>query len=329
MADKPSRALVIYGDGRASLLSPSHVHLHSFASRASCGFLSLRTPPPGECENDRMVRELAQLLDAYDFYTARNGQHYETDADANLKESSISTISQRFMGLRAAIITVCPNVKSFARELGFSVLEIDELITQCDPSNNHFQEIPEEFAIASELLKLLGFLGGRVLEKSEFDLLILHIKTSERSKDPKEKMVSDTGVDWLNKLVGGIMQATEPGLDISSRLHFSIILSYGTVSAREDHYPFIWTPGTETNSDLSFLHPRQSYTMKGGNTLNDIRHHHPMLIAQWQERVTRWDMVREFSFKEFREHGGNLAILADRFLHEVAFKLWKAPKYGA
>ncbi|ONK74521.1 uncharacterized protein A4U43_C03F7230 [Asparagus officinalis] len=28
-------------------------------------------------------------------------------------------------------------------------------------------------------------------------------------------------------------------------------------------------------------------------------------------------------------YGVNLAILADRFLHEVAFKLWKAPKYGA
>lgn len=75
------------------------------------------------------------------------------------------TISQRFMGLRAALITICPNVKSFARELGFSVLEIDEVITQSDPSNKHLQEVPEEFAIASELLKLLGFSEGRVLEK--------------------------------------------------------------------------------------------------------------------------------------------------------------------
>ncbi|KAG1330598.1 hypothetical protein COCNU_02G005660 [Cocos nucifera] len=329
MADKPSRALVIYGDGYASLLSPSHVLLHSFASRASCGFLSLRTPPSGESENDRMVRELAQLLDAYDCYRARNGQHHEADADVNLKESPMPTISQRFMGLRAALITICPNVKSFARELGFSVLEIDVLITPRDPSNKHLQEVPEAFAIASELLKLLGFSEGRVLEKSEFDLVILHIKTSERSKDTKEKMISDTGVDWLNNLVSGIMQATEPRLDISSCLHFSIILSYGTVTATEDQYSFILNSGTETNSDLSRVQPRQSYTMKGGNTLNGIRHHHPMLIAQWQEGVTRRDMVREFSFKEFREHGGNLAILADRFLHEVAFKLWKAPKYGA
>ena len=29
------------------------------------------------------------------------------------------------------------------------------------------------------------------------------------------------------------------------------------------------------------------------------------------------------------QHGGNLTIPADRLLHEIAFKLWKAPKYGA
>jgi len=40
-------------------------------------------------------------------------------------------------------------------------------------------------------------------------------------------------------------------------------------------------------------------------------------------------MVEAFSFKDFKEHGGNLVIPADRFLHEVAFKVWKAPKYGA
>ncbi|KNA20464.1 hypothetical protein SOVF_051640 [Spinacia oleracea] len=40
-------------------------------------------------------------------------------------------------------------------------------------------------------------------------------------------------------------------------------------------------------------------------------------------------MAQEFSFNEFKENCGNLAIAADRFLHEMVFKLWKAPKYGA
>ncbi|KAG0493426.1 hypothetical protein HPP92_004420 [Vanilla planifolia] len=52
-------------------------------------------------------------------------------------------------------------------------------------------------------------------------------------------------------------------------------------------------------------------------------------MAQWQEGVTRRDKVQAFSFEEFKENGANLAMLSDHFLHEIAFKLWKAPKYGA
>jgi hypothetical protein len=29
------------------------------------------------------------------------------------------------------------------------------------------------------------------------------------------------------------------------------------------------------------------------------RNHHPMLLAQWQEGVTRSDLAKEFSFEEF------------------------------
>jgi hypothetical protein len=46
MADKPSRALVLYGDGLARFIDPSHNHLHTLASKASCGFLTLPNAPP-------------------------------------------------------------------------------------------------------------------------------------------------------------------------------------------------------------------------------------------------------------------------------------------
>ncbi|EPS58172.1 hypothetical protein M569_16645 [Genlisea aurea] len=54
-----------------------------------------------------------------------------------------------------------------------------------------------------------------------------------------------------------------------------------------------------------------------------------MLVAQYQEGVTRFDAAESFSFREFVHRSGSLVIPADRFIHEVAFKLWKAPKYGA
>uniref|UniRef100_A0A0A9DN56 Uncharacterized protein n=1 Tax=Arundo donax TaxID=35708 RepID=A0A0A9DN56_ARUDO len=69
--------------------------------------------------------------------------------------------------------------------------------------------------------------------------------------------------------------------------------------------------------------------MKAGHALGDVRLHHPILLAQWQDGVTRVDLAKGFSFDEFMKCGGNLAMLSERFLHEVAFKLWKAPKYGA
>ncbi|ONK66915.1 uncharacterized protein A4U43_C06F13430 [Asparagus officinalis] len=315
MADKPSRALVIYGDGCASSVSPSHSNLHSFASLASCGFLSLRD----ETRNDRVISDLAQLLDAYDIYKSNNEKHGEADADVNQKELQLQNITERFMGLRAAIFTKCPNVRSFASKLGFTILELNELT----------KEDPDDATAAAKVLQLLGFSGGNVLEKCEFDLVFLHIINSAKPKDQKEKPVISRDVDWLNKLVGRIMQTAQLGSSIASRLHFSIVLSFLTVSEDLDRYSLNVNSSIEKNSDLYLLRPRQSYTMKGGKILNDIRHHHPMLIAQWQEGVTRKDLSKAFSFREFKEYGVNLAILADRFLHEVAFKLWKAPKYGA
>lgn len=314
MADKPSRALVIFGDGCASLVSPSHSNLHSFASRASCGFLSLRDPHAPEAENDRAIRELAQLLDAYDLYISMNERNGESDV-ASQKELSLQKVSERFMGLRAAMFTKGPSVRSFASNLGFTVFELDELSESDEPSD--------------ELLQLLGFSGGDVLDKCEFDLVFVHILISEKPKDRKEKLAISTGVDWINELVGGIMQTALLGSCIASRLHFSIVLSYGAVSEGAEEFSLTLNSSKETDSDLYLLRPRQSYTMRGGKILNDIRHHHPVLIAQWQDGVTRKDLAKTFSFNEFKEYGGNLAILADRFLHEVAFKLWKAPKYGA
>ncbi|XP_043708451.1 uncharacterized protein LOC122657718 [Telopea speciosissima] len=309
MADKPSRGLVLYGDGLAHLISPSHTNLHSLAARGVCGFLSLPHSPHAETEDERVVRELAQLLDSHDAYISNNGEHAPT---VECQQTSLlPTISERFMGLRTALLATNASVKRFGRKLGFTVFQFDEL-------TNYLNESPQD-VIISEIFKLLGFQEGRILETSQFDLVLLHVGHGEKENE----------LEWVNNLVGGIIQTAQPGSEVGSRLHVSIIMSYGAVSNDEDPNLSMLISQKGINSNLSLLIPRQSYTMKGGNLLNNIRHHCPMLIAQWQEAVTRKDMVETFSFKEFKEHGANLAMPADRFLHEVAFKLWKAPKYGA
>lgn len=48
MADKPSRSLILYGDGLARFIDPlsSHTNLHSLASLSSCAFLTLSNSNP-------------------------------------------------------------------------------------------------------------------------------------------------------------------------------------------------------------------------------------------------------------------------------------------
>ncbi|KAK1267466.1 hypothetical protein QJS04_geneDACA000668 [Acorus gramineus] len=208
------------------------------------------------------------------------------------------------MGLKACMFTASPGVASFAGKLGFSVSRIDDLIN-CDATE--------------ELLRLLGFEGGEVLGKSEFDMVFLHVGSGEKK----------ISIGWIDALVGGVIGVAQPRSRVASRLHLSLILSYGDIPEEKENVSAGLVSRGRGNSDLCLLRPRQSYTMRGGKLLDDIRHHHPMLIAQWQDAVTRRDTAKQFSFREFEEHGGNLAMLADRFLHEVAFKLWKAPKYGA
>ncbi|KAJ0090876.1 hypothetical protein Patl1_13020 [Pistacia atlantica] len=320
MADKPSKALVLYGDGLPRFVHSSHTHLHSFASKASCGFLTLPNAPPSEGEDERSVREFAVLLDACQACLNMIGHTSELECQ---EKSVIPTLSDRFMGMRAALITNNSMMKSFGGKLGFTTLQLNEL----SGTNDSLAELSID-VLASELLKLLGFQDGKMVEACQYDLVFLHIGAGEKMVHERQKAVAND-VEYINSLVGGIMQIAQPGSEVGSRLHLSVLMSYGCVSEADDSDLSVLISTDEKNSFLSKLIPHQSYTMKGENPRNDVRHHCPMLIAQWQYAVTRKDMAEKFSFKDFKEHGGNLVIPADRFLYEVAFKLWKAPKYGA
>lgn len=150
------------------------------------------------------------------------------------------------MGLRAAIFSSSPSIISLASDLALSTLQLEE--TEC-------LELP------SQLLSLLGFSGPNVLDASEYDLIFLHI-TSETIKTQKRK----NAADWLDQLVGAILEIANPGSAVSSRLHLSVVLSYETLSDRT-RVSLV----EDMNSDLGLLRPRQSYTMKDGKPLDEIR----------------------------------------------------------
>ncbi|KAE8700390.1 TMEM222 protein [Hibiscus syriacus] len=320
MADKPSRGLIIYGDGLARLIQPSHTHLHSLASIANCGFLSLPNSPPSESEDDRIVREFAVLVDAFEALN-KNGQFA---SESKSQESSlIPSISERFMGMKAAVLSNNSSLKSFGEKFGFDVLNVNGLL-----GNSNTPPGSSVDSLTSELLSLLGFQEGKIMESNQFDLVIFHVGSGENlNVESSDAAASD--VEFMNALLGAIMSIATPGTEVGSRLLLSLVMSYGYVSNADDPGLSILSTKDEKNPHLSVLFPKQSYTMRGENPRNDVRHHSPMLFAQYQYAVTRKDMVETFSFEDFKERSGNLSIPADRMLHEVAFKLWKAPKYGA
>ncbi|KAL4334716.1 hypothetical protein GQ457_07G045080 [Hibiscus cannabinus] len=321
MADKPSRGLILYGDGLARFIQPSHAHLHSLASIAKCGFLSLPNSPPSESEDDRIVREFAVLVDAFEALN-KNGQFASESKSQN--SSLIPSISERFMGMKAAVLSNNSSLKSFGEKLGFHVLNLNGL---CGNSNAPAASSVDN--LASELLSLLGFQQGKITESNQFDLVILHIGSGENLNVESDNASASGVVEFMNALLGAIMSMAKPGSEISSRLLLSLVTSYGYVSTADDPGLSIVSTKDEKNPHLSVLFPKQSYTMRGESPRNDVRHHSPMLLAQYQYAVTRKDMVETFSFEDFKQRSGDLTIPADRMLHEVAFKLWKAPKYGA
>ncbi|CAL9230004.1 unnamed protein product [Arabidopsis halleri] len=307
MADKPSRSLVLYGDGLARFVDPSNTHIHSLAFVGSCGFLSLPNAPP-ETDNERTVREFALLLDASEAYSIASGLKPKGSGN------EISTLAQRFMGLKAALVTDSSTLTSFGKLIGLDVLQLSEICQEND-------SFPSD-ATSSKLLKLLGFEGGKCFDVSLYDSVFVHIGVDQYNN-------GNNNMGIIDSLIGSIMRMAQPGSEIVSRLHLSLVLSYGSVTDKDVSVFPIKTPQEDINPAFAGLVPHQSYTMRGEKTRDDVRHYCPMLVAQWQHAVTRKDLVDTLSFETLKKLSGNLVIPADRFIHEVAFKLWKAPKYGA
>ncbi|KAL6547523.1 hypothetical protein OROHE_009228 [Orobanche hederae] len=272
MADKPSRALVLYGDGLARFVSPAQTHLHSFASRASCGFLALPRSPPSIAENEgtRTIREFAQILDSNEAFENLDSETsmcedksqskclFPTVAERNIAIFQKYNTPLRFMGMKAAIITNNISLRSLGDALGLEVLQSDELC-------NKNQSLADSSLSASELLKLLGFQEGRILDTSRFDLIFVHVEASKITNGLK-------GLELLDHLVGDLSHVARPEAEIGSRLHLSVIMNYGATLGDGDLELSISDAKSKNFNGLSSLYPRQSYMMKAGKPRENIRY---------------------------------------------------------
>ena len=89
------------------------------------------------------------------------------------------------------------------------------------------------------------------------------------------------------------MEAAPVGSAVAARIHVSVVLSYGSATENKEEACLILNSSTETDSELKLLRPQITLFCIS------CRNHHPMLLAQWQQGITRSDLAKEFSFEEF------------------------------
>lgn len=159
--------------------------------------------------------------------------------------------------MKAAVITNSSSLQCFGAKLGLTILQLNELIgSSCSLGESSF--------VASELLKLLGFQGGKTLDTSQFDLLFIHTGAGEEPNGLVD-------IEHVNGLLGSLLHMAQPGTEINSRLHLSVIMSYGAVSEDDNSNSSVSLYKHDGNSELTPLFPRQSYTMKGGKPRENVR----------------------------------------------------------
>lgn len=172
------------------------------------------------------------------------------------------------MGLKAATVTSNLKLSSFVEKLGCKVLQHEQL----KEAPQGLDQEPPLDALCCNLLNLLGIQGGKVSATSPFDLIFIHIGAGECARFTEEEDRA-SGTEYLNSLVGHIMHLAQPGSEISSRLHLSLVMSYGDISARDSLQYSVLMSKDGWNSDLSKLYrPRQSYTVQGELPREDIRY---------------------------------------------------------
>lgn len=310
MADKPARALVIYGDGIMPAVTTHHEHLHRLAASGACGFLALRALSPVSSlgEGERVVVELAQLLDVYDIYTEKARK--EDSAGEVVEDGAFKSLAERFMGMKSTFVTNSKAALALSKRAGFGGSTLEEFGIESDAS-----------ATASKALALLGFDESTDMKDSPNELVFVHL-------DAKSGSSAEIGAEFLDSLVECVQESSKEGSLAYGRLFLVVVLGYGDAQASGESVP-CFRDEIELPSALAALRPRQSYTMKAGKPVEGLREAYPLLAVYNQVAVTRRDEVQRFLFEDFHKRAGNLVMLADRFLYEVAFKLWKAPKYGA
>ncbi|GAQ85167.1 hypothetical protein KFL_002220110 [Klebsormidium nitens] len=337
-------------------------------AREGCtGQLALRKLPDGVTEAQRSLLELEQILDLESnkesggssgqaqsregrTFVSLNERFMGMSASFFSSSQSVKALASK-AGFDSQLLTenqggldagMLPDAASFAEQS----LTLLGLATASERSagSNVFNE-------------LTGSERGSGDPAKSQDLVFVHLRPdvsedsngaqpSNRTDDAPSPSKSDqdlvesakASLVWLDALVAAIRKLESRDSRIAARLYLVLVLSYHATAVTES--------GTSRESEaepksdkvlesagapegLLAFKPVQSYQQKEGQELTNIRESHHALVVYNSHGLTRRDAVQSLQASEITTKSGNLTILADRFFHEVAFKVGRAPKYGA
>lgn len=304
--DAPVRALVVFGDGLMEYISPAHSHLQALAASGACGFLALRHGPPHMNDLSRSIFEMQQLLDVHQFGKINTN---ETSIKNNntCMEMYMPSIAERFMGMKAALITNSEPIANLGERLGFTVCNSNVGLSFTEPPTSNTAPYAN---VASELLQLLG-LGDTSPSKgsNNYELVLLHV-TGGCSMD--RDGVSRAYVDWIDDIIGEVKTLMRPGTKANDHLYLALVLSYGAEAASQSNLAHMELHVHSVPTNMRALRPEQTYKMKDGKPVDGVRDHHPMLVVHQMDGVTRRDSVISLGFEEFLKGAGDVVAFAGR-----------------
>jgi len=157
----------------------------------------------------------------------------------------------------------------------------------------------------------------KYLEKKDIDLILVHLDKDAitTSNTTHDKIIN--GLEVFDSIIGHFIQ--------NQSVYIIVVLGSDNSFTHEVEnyfYPKLF-------SDANGIIPLQSYTIKNREKIVDIENFRHFVVAYHHQTTTRRDLTAHFSEREISKNGANGNMLIDHFMHELAFKLGRAAKYGA
>eukprot|EP01023_Acetabularia_acetabulum_P064529 TRINITY_DN8366_c0_g3_i2.p1 TRINITY_DN8366_c0_g3~~TRINITY_DN8366_c0_g3_i2.p1 ORF type:complete len:354 (-),score=49.09 TRINITY_DN8366_c0_g3_i2:275-1336(-) len=318
--EPPPKCFIFLADGfvNENLINSSIApHLNGIARAGTSGFLAVRKNLENNSKN--LLTQLFGMVD-------KDGQLLQ----------QCKTLQDRFKGMKVSMVSHDENIVQIAKQVGCEIYS--DFFGQNDVN---YMFDPKK--TSNYILKKLGIQENEDQNLSdEIDILIFHLNQSLGVAE-----TPDSKLQWMDQIIRNLNMSQKFTSEVISILLLTSNESSSLGGAKkllrkEKEIIQIGKPmqfkrkGQHSSSKiqgqnqdfLSIVRPAQSFEFLGLDNV-EVDDARAVLCVKKLAGVFRCDECSKIGFKECYDKGGDIAILIDRFLHEIAYKLARAPKYGA